>query len=441
MSDDFAQIQIAPNPAMVDEDVAIRVVGLPPGAHVLFHAYTEDDAGLAWESHALLAADAGGRIDLAAQAPAGGTYSGVDAMGMFWSMAPSPPATPAAEATNHPAAVRPFTKNEPTPNLVVFGAEINGKVIASAEFERQFLAPGVLLRDVRDDGLVARLFVPPGPGPHRVVMVLGGTGGGLDTDKAAVLASHGFATLALAYFRGPGLPPWAADIPLEYVERAMAWLRDQPSLDAARLGVLGISKGSELALLLGATFPAIRAVVAYAPSAVVWAAGGRDKLTGEIHSSWTRGGRRVPFVPFRLRRFMLRSMPRYFLKKPILFLPLFTSALQDREAVERAAIPAEKTNGAILLISGDEDSLWPSSDMAQRVMDRLAARGFAHPFRHLRYADAGHALRYPHLPTTLRQAHQPAMNFAAAFGGTAAGDARAQADAWHEAIAFFDAHL
>jgi dienelactone hydrolase len=422
MSDGFAQIQIAPNPAMVDEVVAIRVVGLPPGAHVLLHAYTEDDAGLAWESHALFEADAGGRIDLAAQAPAGGTYSGVDPMGMFWSMAPSPPATPAAEATNHPAAVRPFTKNEPTPNLVLLGAEIDGTVIASAEFERQFLAPGVLLRDVRDDGLVARLFVPPGPGPHRVVMVLGGTSGGLDTDKAAVLASHGFATLALAYFRAP-------------------WLREQPSLDATRLGVLGISKGSELALLLGATFPAIRAVVAYAPSAVVWAAGGRDKLTGEIHSSWTHAGRRVPFVPFRLRKFMLRSMPRYFLKKPISFSPLFTSALEDREAVERAAIPAEKTNGAILLISGDEDSLWPSSRMAQRVMDRLAAHRFAHPFRHLRYADAGHALRYPHLPTTLRQAHQPAMNFAAAFGGTAAGDARAQADAWREAIAFLDAHL
>jgi dienelactone hydrolase len=430
----IAHIEITPNPAMVDEEVSIQVYGLPPLAPALIFARTQDDAGLDWESHSMFTANAAGRINVTAQAPIGGTYSGVDAMGLFWSLAPVQP-----QANSNP--IRTFSKNGPAPDVIRLEVELEGRVLAAADLERQFLAPGTLFREVREDGLVGRLFVPAGAGPHRVVMVLGGSAGGLDTDKAAVLASHGFATLALAYFRAENLPKWPADLPLEYFERAIGWLRQQPMLEAGRIGVLGISKGAELALLLGATLPEIAPVAAFAPSAVAWAAGARDKTTGEIHSSWSFRGQRVPFVAFRLRRFMLRSMPNYFLRRPVPFEPMFSVPLKDRGAVERAMIPVEKTNGAILLVSGDDDLMWPSTRMARMLMDRLAARGFPHPFRHLHYAGAGHALRYPYMPTTLRNTFQASLNLSVALGGNAAADAHAQTGAWRETIAFFEEHL
>ena len=54
------------------------------------------------------------------------------------------------------------------------------------------MASGVSRTEVRDDGLVATLFRPPVSGPRPMVIVVGGSGGGLWETPAALLASHGF---------------------------------------------------------------------------------------------------------------------------------------------------------------------------------------------------------------------------------------------------------
>ena len=68
---------------------------------------------------------------------------------------------------------------------------------------------------MRERGLVGALFEPAAPGPHpAVIHVAGGDGAIMETD-AALLAAHGFATLALGYFRQPGLPSGLVNLPLE----------------------------------------------------------------------------------------------------------------------------------------------------------------------------------------------------------------------------------
>jgi pimeloyl-ACP methyl ester carboxylesterase len=102
------------------------------------------------------------------------------------------------------------------------------------------------------------------------VLVLAGSEGGLHESTAALLASHGQALLALTYFRAPGLPRQLTGIPLEYFARAIAWLRTQPEADSDRILVVGHSRGGELALLLGATYPAaVNGVIALVPSSKV----------------------------------------------------------------------------------------------------------------------------------------------------------------------------
>jgi len=103
--------------------------------------------------------------------------------------------------------------------------------------------------------LVGALFLPSASAPCPAVIVLGGAGGGLSEGGAETLASEGFAALALAYFGIDRLPHELLEIPLEYFEKAIAWLRAQPGVDAERVAVVGNSKGGELALLLGATYP------------------------------------------------------------------------------------------------------------------------------------------------------------------------------------------
>jgi dipeptidyl aminopeptidase/acylaminoacyl peptidase len=71
--------------------------------------------------------------------------------------------------------------------------------------------------------------------------------------EAALLAGHGFAALALAYFYIGSLPDRLAGVPFEYFGGAIRWLQDQPLVRGDRLGVNGTSRGGELACSWGRT--------------------------------------------------------------------------------------------------------------------------------------------------------------------------------------------
>jgi dienelactone hydrolase len=429
----------------VDEDVRISAAGLRAHEHVILRAATEDDEGWEWRSEAEFRADESGLVDASVMESRGGSYRGISPMGLFWSM---------RLEDGSASALGKFAKTGASPSRVLLEAEIGGRVVASAQLDRNFLAPRTETRDLkiagdsgdssgRGDGLVGRLFLPHGGGPHPVVIVLNGTGGGFDLDKAAALSRHGFATLALAYFGIPPLPTWLHRIPLDYFEAALAWLAAQPDVDLSRVGVLGVSRGAELALLLGTKFPQIRAIVAYAPSSVAWAAGGRDKATGEIIPSWTWRGEPVPFAPLPLRGFMLRSaIPVAIARRPVVFRNLFRAGLRNREAIARATIPVERIRGPVMLISGGDDHLWPAAEMCTAILARLADSSFPYLVEYFNYPRAGHMLRYPHLPTTSRQARNRHLrNARYSFGGNPEADAEANADSWRRAIAFLHSSL
>jgi dienelactone hydrolase len=161
--------------------------------------------------------------------------------------------------------------------------------------ERLRIADEVTFTDVRQPGLVGRLYEPEGHGPHPGIIVLGGSGGGLPGLTAGLIASHGFMTLALAYFGYEDLPEALNDIPLEYFETAIRWLQSRDSVRRTGIGLVGTSRGGELALLLGATYRAVRAVVGFVPSHVVWPGlGGRSNAP-----AWTHRGVPVPMMPSR----------------------------------------------------------------------------------------------------------------------------------------------
>lgn len=86
---------------------------------------------------------------------------------------------------------------------------------------------------------------------------------------AALLASNGFPTLALAYFKFEHLPEQLQEIPLEYFQSVIDWLQNREEVDANKIGLFGRSKGAELSLILGITFSQIKAVVASSPSSTV----------------------------------------------------------------------------------------------------------------------------------------------------------------------------
>jgi dienelactone hydrolase len=108
--------------------------------------------------------------------------------------------------------------------------------------------------------------------------------------------------------------------------------------------------------------------------------------------------------------------------------PSYAAGLKSKEA-EQAAIPVEKINGPILLISGGKDQMWPSTQMSLAIMERLKAKGHAFTDQHLNYPEAGHAF---YLPGLLVQTSEGAMQ----FGGTQTANAHAGADSWEKLLVF-----
>ena len=268
---------------------------------------------------------------------------------------------------------------------------------------------------VQGQPFVANLYLPAGEGPFPGVLLVGGSGGGIgwQDEMGVLLAEKGFGALALAYFRMDGLPKDLENIPVEYFQGALGFLASHQAVDPERIGVVGVSKGGEIALLLSSYDRKIRAVVAFVPSAVVF----QSIAEGFPHtSSWTYKGEPLPFVPY---------VP---MRPGETLADMYRRSLEQEEAVKKATIAVERINGPILLISGKADTLWPSTYLCEMAMARLQAQGFKFPFEHVAYDEAGHLISSIRPDATRR-------------GGTSEGNDHAQRDGQGRMLEFLKKHL
>ncbi len=420
------QITISPASALIDENVQIFLSGFPPNIRVTLHAHTQDDAGKEWVSQATFVTDENGTLDVGTQRPITGTYSDADAMGLFWSMRLTQPLVKKQSPR--------FSKTKLTiPTTVSITAAIDEKNVVTTQAERLHIAQGVTETTVQEDGLVGKFYQLTGQSQHPGILVLSGSDGLIRDRGAALLASHGYAALALVYFGSEGLPSMLANIPLEYFEKGIQWLQYQPNVASDKIGVIGTSRGGELALLLGATFPQIKAVIANAPSGIVHSAVSTNaKLAG-----WTYQGKPIPFsigIPnFSDVMNYLSSMITH---KPISTRETFLRELTNEKRVESATIPVEKIQGPILLVSGEDDRMWASTVYADMIGNRLATHNFPYPYQHLHYKGAGHLMGipygFPNLPPPI--APLPAGPVVMMFGGNTKDSAFANADSWQHTL-------
>jgi dienelactone hydrolase len=409
------RLAVTPPTARLDEPVVVRVSGLRPDQDVVVRSSTPDADGREWNAEASFRADAKGVVDLSTQAAASGSYIGVDAMGLFWSARPATPLVPspppeeqaAMERLRQPPTALAFPRPVSGTLETRLEAVVDGKAVAATTLARQITTVEINVTEVREDGLVGRLYEPSGT-RHPAVLVLSGSNGGIPPTYASVLAGRGYVTFALAYFRAEGLPKDLVEIPLEYFRSGIEWLRARPSVDPERIAVLGISKGGELSLLLGATWPQVKAVIALSPSSVVWEGAVRDPAKSGLdalrpgRSSWSLDGKPLPFLP--------------------------KVASLDQPEAAAATIPVEKIRGPVLLVSSRDDGMWPATVMSDRVVERLRASGFAHPVEHLHYESCAHGLPDAWLPPS----------YGGKLGGTAEGTMRAYGDYWPKVRAFLD---
>ncbi len=285
--------------------------------------------------------------------------------------------------------------------------------------------------EIAIDDVVGVVFAPDVPTRHFAV-VLTGSGGGVPQGPAGRLAEHGITTFALGYFGGPGLQPDLVKVPIERLQRGIALFRDQFT-GGRPVGILGWSKGAELALALAArSGVAIGPVVAVAPSHVAWF--GLEPFKSDrpsadrrsAHSSWTEGGIELPFLPF------FPDVEPLFTADGFRTDAFFDLPRYEPEAVDAARIHVEAATGPLLLLSGDDDHQWPASAMAGEIVVRMKGHGRAGDVTNVVYPNAGHIfLQREFFPPPADRIGPPFD-----FGGGAEADEAASGDAWPRIAAF-----
>jgi hypothetical protein len=119
---------------------------------------------------------------------------------------------------------------------------------------------------------------------------------------------------------------------------------------------------------------------------------------------------------------------------PLAYVP---PRMRDPSTAMTAAIAVEQTRGPIILISGEDDGVWPSSQMTSAIVDRLRHEHFAYPVESLKYPHAGHrAGRSEIVPAWHGKVTHPVSGKEVDLGGTAKGDAESSLDAIPKVLVF-----
>jgi len=427
------EIRIISTPpiALFGEPFTWKIIGLRPGERVILKAVSRDAAKVTWASDAVFEADASGTVEVDRRAPVSGSYSGADIFGLLWSM------KPADAPSKKPIAYRENGTAGWTIDLTAVGSD--GRT-ASARFRCVYQKPGkALVRlPLETEGLCGFLYYPAEGGPFPGLILLGGSEGGLSEARARAFASHGFAALTLAYFGYPNLPDELVDIPLEYFDRAVAWMRSRPEVKADRLGIFGGSKGAEAALLVASRNANIRAVAALTPAAHSWEGHTMRFFSPDYRpvASWSVGGKPLPYVPFKITA---EEKAIYAKGELPSFVPFFREGLAEAgpAVVEKAAIPVEKIRGAILLVSCTDDQIWPSGASSEAIVARLKKAGFPYEVKHVSLENAGHSAVIPFLIT----ANRGLLIDGDPSGGAPRADIHGGYKSWAETLAFLRRHL
>ena len=222
---------------------------------------------------------------------------------------------------------------------------------------------------------------------EKAVIVMSGSNGGmrLTEKEARFYHDNGIPALALALFKTKQTQKNLDRVPIEYVERAVRWLK---RLGYQKIGIDGASKGSEIALLAGSMFPDITCVIARVPSYFVsegLRVSGISKNPSGT-SCWNYHGKELPFAPYRSRKF---NMLKMLMKEKELHILTFN---RGKIVTPETTIPVEKINGPILLLSSKHDEVWESYKSAVLIEKRLNQASFPFAYRHIAFPYLSHAM-------------------------------------------------
>ncbi|XP_053175579.1 peroxisomal succinyl-coenzyme A thioesterase-like [Scomber japonicus] len=415
------KLSVEPSRGLVDEKFTVLVQNVSPGSQLTVHALHQCEDQYTWEAFAHYISNASGTVNVSEDVSLGGTYSGVEPMGLLWSLRPVPGSKPGLRMrkvnVQTPMEIRisvyqghrteGFTAQEPLAGVLV---------------ERWYMAPGVQRVPITEGGLTATLFLPSGPGPFPGLLDLWGGGGKLVEYRSALLASHGFASLALDYLTPKITMETGKMVDNTYFETAYRVLQQHPQVLGSRIGMMGLSFGTSITLKMAAYSEVVklRCAVCVSGSHVQPV----DGSVAEILSYFHKNAEKTRFNEE--NQVIWRD----------LLLPIPTDPALKVD-MGRIQVP-------VMLVVGEDDHNWPANESAQDMKEMMERAGNSHLLTILSYPNAGHLIEPPYTPhfrATVFKTVNQRQKVMALWGGDTLPHSRAQEDSWRKTLAFLRENL
>uniref|UniRef100_A0A3Q1I4Q6 Acyl-CoA thioesterase 19 n=1 Tax=Anabas testudineus TaxID=64144 RepID=A0A3Q1I4Q6_ANATE len=417
------KLSVHPTRGLMDEKFVVLVQKLLPGSQLTVRALHQCEDGHSWEGFGHYTADATGTVNVAEDPSLGGTYSGVEQMGLLWSLRPVPGSKP---------GLRMRKVNVQTPMEVTVsvyqGHQTEGFVdqvpLATAVVERWYMAPGVRRIPITEGGLTATLFLPSGSGPFPGVLDLWGGGGKLVEYRSALLASHGFASLALDYLTPKITLETGKMVDNQYFETAYRLLQQHPQILSSRIAMVGLSFGTSVSLKMAAYSEVIklRCAVCFSGSHVQPVEGSLEQIMNFFKEN--------------------QSKTRFNKQNEVIWRDLLLPIPTD----PKFKVDVGRIKCPVMLVVGEDDQNWPAHESAVDIKEMMERAGNSRLLTVLSYPNAGHLIEPPYTPHarssnfwTVTEGKN--IKFVALWGGETVAHSRAQEDSWRKILVFLRENL
>lgn len=232
----------------------------------------------------------------------------------------------------------------------------------------------------------------------KAIILVGGSGEKREyvEQRAQVLCKEGFHVLALGYYLWKPLSPHTVWIPIDYAEKAVAFLKNCDAVAIRKIGMTGLSLGAAYTLLCASYLPEISCVVSVSGFDFV-VEGCKNFFFRQHKSYFSYHGEDVPYEPAEALSHLGKTLrtwkkdPRYGSKAMNRF--YYNECFRNR--TDDSRIKVENIHGDVLLLAPACDDTWPSDLAFPRIMNVLEEKNF--PYRHecVIYEKASHYLAVP----------------------------------------------
>lgn len=232
----------------------------------------------------------------------------------------------------------------------------------------------------------------------KAVIFVGGSGETRNVveARAAILAKEGYSVLAAGYYLWKPLSKQTVAIPLDYVERAIGWLKEKCPVKVTKIGMIGLSLGAAYTALCGAYFPQIDCAIVVSGFDFV-VEGCKNMVMRQHKSYFTLHGENIPYEPAEALSHLSATLkkwkkdPRYGSKAMNRF--YYNECFKNRTDASR--IKVENGNCDWLFLAPGYDDTWPSDEAVKRMMQVLQENQYQHRYECIVYEKGSHILGMP----------------------------------------------